>query len=585
MSQIKLNLARKWRSQKFSHIVGQQLTLRMLKNSLFLDNYFPVYLFAGQRGCGKTTTARVFAASINCENLTQFQKEPKKHDVPCLSCISCSAMREGKHPDFIEIDAASHTGVDNIRTIIDSSTLLPLMGRKKIYLIDEAHMLSKSAFNAFLKILEEPPPSVLFILATTSEEKIIDTVRSRCFQLFFGPIKQDELTKHLEFVCKEEGINHEPEGLELIVEHSEGSARDALNLLEQVRLSQDIVDKKAVLAILGHIDDSRVLELIGTIVNKGKKDLLLLLDSGNFHSFSVESIWRKLVKYLRIGIWSLYGIENFQNASCAEKLVAIVKGCPVTRLVSFLEILYQHERIFRSTKMQHECLDMVLLSMCKNVNYQDENSSVNVEMPTNHDKAQQTKNEGEPKELKTGKESPEEAAVLKIDKAEDSKPDVSEVVVNKQQKEVSSKDIGRWNSFLQLIDEKNDPLLVSIFRQGNVSFVSSPEPVINIDFQKDQTFFNEWLKSMESLWRPCFDTIFGTSVAIVPFFTREPEKAEKKSKDLLENSRLSMSKNTNKIMTGPSEARIDISDKEKWEKTNILLEVFGGTIREIRQPE
>ena len=160
-STTQLNLARKWRSRDFDHIIGQDLSVRILKNSLYLDHFFPVYLFAGQRGCGKTTTARVFASAINCEQFEQFRKQPKKHIVPCLACASCIAMLEGKHPDFIEMDAASHTGVDNIRSIIDASSLLPLMGRKKIYLIDEAHMLSKAAFNAFLKILEEPPASVL----------------------------------------------------------------------------------------------------------------------------------------------------------------------------------------------------------------------------------------------------------------------------------------------------------------------------------------------------------------------------------------------------------------------------------------
>src|SRR5688572_28013273 len=183
MSIVTLNLSRKWRSQNFDQIVGQELSIRILKNSLYLAHFFPVYLFSGQRGCGKTSTARIFAAAINCDSLPLIQKNPKTHSIPCLNCNSCIAIREGNHPDFIEIDAASHTGVDNIRSIIESSSLLPLMGRKRVYLINEAHMLSKAAFNAALKILEEPPATVLFILATTNPHKIIDTVRSRCFQL------------------------------------------------------------------------------------------------------------------------------------------------------------------------------------------------------------------------------------------------------------------------------------------------------------------------------------------------------------------------------------------------------------------
>lgn len=129
-----LNLARKWRSKNFQEIIGQDLSVKMLRNSLYLNQLFPVYLFAGQKGCGKTSTARVFAAAINCEQLPEFQRQPKTSSVPCLQCASCVAMSKGQHPDFIEVDAASHTGVDNVRNIIESSTFLPLMGRKKYIL-------------------------------------------------------------------------------------------------------------------------------------------------------------------------------------------------------------------------------------------------------------------------------------------------------------------------------------------------------------------------------------------------------------------------------------------------------------------
>ena len=217
MGEVKLNLARKWRSKQFEEIVGQDLSVRMLKNSLYLQQYFPVYLFSGQRGCGKTTTARIFAASLNCEQLSEFQKNPQNHIIPCRKCLSCKAMECGNHPDFIEIDAASHTGVDNVRSLIDSAFLLPLMGRKKIYLIDEAHMLSKAAFNALLKILEEPPASVTFILATTDPQKIIDTVHSRCFQLFFRPVAMEVLHARLREVCTQENIAFYDAGLTLII--------------------------------------------------------------------------------------------------------------------------------------------------------------------------------------------------------------------------------------------------------------------------------------------------------------------------------------------------------------------------------
>src|SRR3990167_1079967 len=266
MSAVQLNLARKWRSKRFDEIVGQPLPVRMLKNSLFLSQFFPVYLFAGQRGCGKTTTARVFAAAINCERLPLFQKNPREELLPCLACVSCKAMASGDHPDFIEMDAASNTGVDNVRLIIDAASLLPVLGHKKIYLIDEAHMLSKAAFNAFLKLLEEPPASVLFMLATTDPYKIIDTVRSRCFQLFFTALPSSALQEHLEVICAAESIQVEQSALALIVRETEGSARDAINLLEQVRFAHSVVTEQAVAQLLGRVSEQELFALVQALV-------------------------------------------------------------------------------------------------------------------------------------------------------------------------------------------------------------------------------------------------------------------------------------------------------------------------------
>src|SRR3989338_3939080 len=266
MEHVELNLARKWRSKNFQEVIGQPLAVRILQNSLYLKQFFPVYLFAGQRGCGKTSTARIFAAAVNCARLPEFQADPRKVSIPCLTCESCVAMSKSQHPDFIEIDAASHTGVDNVRNIIDSSSFLPLLSHKKIYLIDEAHMFSKAAFNAFLKILEEPPASVIFILATTDMEKILETVKSRSFQIFFDPVDVQVIQDHLEKICVAENILFDEQGLAVIARQGDGSVRDAINLLEQVRFATKKISKDAVLSILGHIDETTLLLLFEKII-------------------------------------------------------------------------------------------------------------------------------------------------------------------------------------------------------------------------------------------------------------------------------------------------------------------------------
>ncbi|MBT4595105.1 DNA polymerase III subunit gamma/tau, partial [bacterium] len=221
-----VNLARKLRPLGFDGIIGQDFVMRMLQNSLYKDQLFPVYLFFGQHGCGKTSTARVFAAAMNCKNLEAFRKNPREHKVPCHNCSSCTSFKNENYPDFIEIDAASHTGVENVRQIIEASSYVPVAGAKRVYLIDEAHMLSKAAFNALLKLLEEPPKSAVFLLATTEIQKVPNTVRSRCFQAPFSVPDRDVLIAHLEKISAQEDITVSRRALEVLVAHTGGFIRD-----------------------------------------------------------------------------------------------------------------------------------------------------------------------------------------------------------------------------------------------------------------------------------------------------------------------------------------------------------------------
>ncbi len=441
MSEIKLNLARKWRSKTFHEIVGQELSIRMLKNGLYLQQYFPVYLFSGQRGCGKTTTARVFAAALNCEQLSEFQKNPQKVTVPCLSCKSCIAMLNGKHPDFIEIDAASHTGVDNVRYIIDSASLLPLMGRKKVYLIDEVHMLSKAAFNAFLKILEEPPSSVIFILATTDPQKIIETVRSRCFQLFFKPVESNILLDRLKQVCEKENISFEVDGLETIIKQTEGSVRDALNLLEQVRFSSNSVTKKSVDSVIGSIDDTVLISLVEYALSGTAQQLLTFLSKTNLQQFSAQLIWGRLVALVRALLWLSYDVMPDQFVEHLGLLKRILTRCNAKQLHQLLENLYENEQLFVRTTAKQELLEMILIRLCKNndnSNSQGGSSSPSAQLSSDDQDSDQDE----------------------LDEDEDQDEDVEEEVSCKNPLQE------KWNRFIKSIDRLNDPLTSSVFQQG-----------------------------------------------------------------------------------------------------------------------
>ena len=359
MSGVQLNLTRKWRSAQFSEIVGQPLAVRVLQNSLYLQQFFPVYLFAGQRGCGKTSTARVFAAAVNCKALPDFSKNPKQVVVPCLVCDSCLAIQQGRHPDFIEIDAASYTGVDHVRNIIENSTSLPLLGNKKIYLIDEAHMLSKSAFNAFLKVLEEPPMSVIFILATTEMYKILDTVRSRCFQVFFDAVQPDVVQEHLIRMCEQEKIAYTAEGLLIIAQQTQGSLRDAINLLERVRFAHAQVNKEAVLVMLGHISDDQLLELVSALLAHDQQKFLAICTSIEDAALSIEHVWQQIIACLYDII--LYKYQAQPKFFSVQSIETISENVDLEVALLWFELFLEKEFMLGKVTKKSLYLEMLVM--------------------------------------------------------------------------------------------------------------------------------------------------------------------------------------------------------------------------------
>jgi DNA polymerase-3 subunit gamma/tau len=244
---MSMGLARKYRPTLFRNVVGQDLFVRILRNALAQGRLSSGLLLTGIRGVGKTTLARLVAKAVSCSARDADQE-------PCNACPSCLALMQDKHVDILEMDAASHTGVDDIRQILDSCSYKPLLGNCKIYIIDEVHMLSKSAFNALLKTLEEPPAHVTFIFATTDVAKVPLTVISRCQQLHLHRVKSDILAKHLKEITEKEGYSADPAAYDVLAEYSEGGVRDALSLLERVLLissSESPITVGDVLSILG----------------------------------------------------------------------------------------------------------------------------------------------------------------------------------------------------------------------------------------------------------------------------------------------------------------------------------------------
>ena len=253
-----LALARKWRPRTFDDVVGQSNIVRALSNALTSGRVHHAFLFAGTRGVGKTTVARILARCLNCETGVTAS--------PCGSCKACIGIEEGRFVDLIEVDAASRTGVDDIRELLDNVQYTPAAGRFKVYLIDEIHMLSKPAFNALLKTLEEPPPHVKFLFATTDPERLPVTVLSRCLQFNLKRLPNAAIVDRMARICKAEGIKAESGALGQLARAGAGSMRDSLSLLDQALAFGDgRLDDKDVAEMLGTMDRGRVLELVRLI--------------------------------------------------------------------------------------------------------------------------------------------------------------------------------------------------------------------------------------------------------------------------------------------------------------------------------
>ncbi|MDA9027674.1 DNA polymerase III subunit gamma/tau [Gammaproteobacteria bacterium] len=254
-------LARKYRPSSFSEVVGQEHVLKALENSISQNKLHQAYIFSGTRGVGKTTIARVFSKCLNCMQADSPQV------IPCNKCSACEEIKIGRHMEFLEVDAASRTGVDDMRELLDSVQYKPANARFKIYLIDEVHMLSKSSFNALLKTLEEPPPHVMFLMATTEVEKVPKTVLSRCLQLNLKVIPEAKIQLHLKSLLDLESIQYDEESIALIADSAQGSVRDGLTLLDQaIAHGNGSLNTDDVKALLGTIDQSYIIELVEQVV-------------------------------------------------------------------------------------------------------------------------------------------------------------------------------------------------------------------------------------------------------------------------------------------------------------------------------
>lgn len=589
-----LNLARKWRPRNFQEIVGQDIPVKMLLNSLYLDKLFPVYLFAGQRGCGKTSSARVFAAAINCKNNDNFKSNPKEHKTPCLKCDSCKTMLNGSHPDFIEIDAASHTGVENVRQILESCAYLPILGRKKIYLIDEAHMLSKAAFNAFLKILEEPPASALFILATTERQKFPATVLSRCFQIIFKSINNQDLKKHLLNICKDENISIEEKALDILIQETEGSARDAINMLERVRFSDEKVTSNLILKVLGKVSETEILDLFEILIEKNPGKLLNTLNSKSFEEINPSILWNMVIQVSRAILWIKFEagkIPSYFNDY--ERLKSIANNISINRLNSILQLFWSQESIFLRTNNKQTFLETVLLQICQQVNIADlseilrdyksnpaqaKDAHINNNTTTKSFRTKQSVNTKQPIQRTQEQPTPTLAntSILEPVKAQ---PQANNASSN-----------STWSNFLAKISTINNPFLSSIISQAEFVKFNEINKKVEIRLANNNAFTQSTIKDNEKNWKPIlqeyyvgtigFDFLEGQKKKIYEQLTRDTIPIDKQHNPIHSKPAYNQTPRQH-FQQNPKEVDgIDLSDTKKWPKANLIQKYFPGNIKQ-----
>ena len=284
-------LARKWRPKSFEALVGQDNTVQALSNALDNDRLHHAYLFSGTRGVGKTTLARILAKSLNCEQSVSSK--------PCQKCSTCIDIDKGRFIDLIEVDAATNTKVESMRDLLENSQYAPTSGRFKVYIIDEVHMLSKSAFNSMLKTLEEPPSHVKFILATTDPKKIPITVISRCLQFNLKQMTTESISSYLKNILKEEKINAENEALDIISKAAHGSMRDALSILDQAIAYSGIeISTEKIISMLGTIDDVFLVSILNALAEDNGAKVMKLSKEMNQKSISFDLALEELARLI-----------------------------------------------------------------------------------------------------------------------------------------------------------------------------------------------------------------------------------------------------------------------------------------------
>lgn len=484
---------RKFRPKIFDDVLGQEHVTKTLKNQILSDNIAHAYLFSGIRGTGKTSTAKIFARAVNCTN---------SHDGnPCNECEICKSILDETNMDVIEMDAASNNGVEDIRELRDKVKFLPVKSKYKVYIIDEVHMLSKGAFNALLKTLEEPPEHLLFILATTEPQKIPATILSRCQRFDLKRIKSSVIVENMEKICQEINVDYDEKALKLIAANSEGAMRDALSILDRcVSFNDDMVDYETVINLLGTVNYQVVMEAANSLMDKSIEKTMILVDdilnSGKELSFFLDELIICFRNMLIVKTTN--STDNLMRVSEdeAEALKKSSEKISVDEIVNYIEDLSTAQLECKRSLNPRVLLETKLIKMLHGVNHTDVETLTkrieeleNIIKSGNIPAARQTAKAAPSRQTFVQNDIPPQEtrkAVVSENAAKQDSREASDAVQetrsfeNKSDEAIFNAIISGWQSILKKVRSENAGLQ-AIIRESKLAEVTNKKAVFEFD--------------------------------------------------------------------------------------------------------
>ncbi len=571
MSQIYKPLHHKYRPESFTELIGQEAIAATLKQALLTNRIAPAYLFCGPRGTGKTSSARILASSLNCIKNNAPTSEP------CGKCNLCKSIKEGTSLDIIEIDAASNTGVENIRELIERSKFAPVQARWKVYVIDECHMLSTAAFNALLKTLEEPPMRVVFILATTDPQRVLPTIVSRCQRFDFRRIALKDLIKHLQVIAEKEKIEIELEAIKLIAQRSQGGLRDAESMLDQLSLLPPPITTDSVWNLLGVVPEEKLINLVDNLIKKEIVEIIQnireILDSGK----DPMAILQGLTSILRDLVLITAAPERTDllsiSKTCGAKLHTLKAEVKLTSLLNWQAKLKGAELQLRQSMQPRLWLEVLILGILS------EEEIVTKSMQTKNTPTIQNGN------------------VLKPKSNDNELKENNQKEIIKQSSNIKNDTESLWEEILSRLELPSTRMLLS--QQAKLTKIDTKKAVIQVSnnwismVQSRSTLLEEAINQVIGDKRDLIieasneDNIFtkskdialdqANSNAIREAKAEETKSIEKKSYEIIDNENNSRNNELNlketKSIKNPNINNGDIDNKAK-----LLADFFNGEV-------